>query len=135
MGATKGTIVKKKKRAPAGTADIENAKSAYLRELAFEVLYRARDRVRTGKPIDESDREYISLRLEDLGNREYNKFSALLHNKPIKFRAFLADYLQTSLRLTLDQAVAAAAGEYSCSAVRRAVIRLRVARRKRWRKK
>jgi predicted DNA-binding transcriptional regulator YafY len=118
------------KRKAATAAELEAGKRAFWDTTAQSVLQRGALAVRQGKAIEQRDRAFIALALDELAERERAKLKALT---PARLRAYLADYLQTKLRIDLEQAVAAVAGDCKPDSVRKAVDRLRAARRQKGR--
>jgi hypothetical protein len=116
------------KRASAAREDLEAAKRAFWQESAEQAFRRAARAVRAGELIEERNRSWIALWLEELANRERLKIQAM---SPILLRAQMADYIQARMRISLQAAAAAVAGEHKLEAILRAVARLRSARRKR----
>lgn len=131
-------MAKPRKRKLATPAELRQAKEEFWRGSALFSLRRAAATVRKGERIPVADRDYISALLEDLADKEKIRIQSMSRTK---LRAYLADYLQGTLRITLHQAARAvvtgedAAEEEAIPAVLKALTRLRKDRRLRQKKK
>jgi hypothetical protein len=121
------------KRKTATAAELEACKSEFLKASAAFTLERAARAVLAGEPLPKRDREFIALRLKALHIEERERMRQMRIEEPIRFRAYMADYLQSTLRITLEQAAAAVAGAYKADSIRKAVDRLRAERLKKGR--
>jgi hypothetical protein len=56
----------------------------------FKVLEQAAHAIRTGAPVEEGDREFVALVLEDRANREWRRVNSM---SGVRISAYVADYL------------------------------------------
>jgi hypothetical protein len=117
-----------RKRTRATPAQVEQAKRAFWEGSAEFAFARAARRVRKGLAVEERDRAFIALWLEELRDRETIKRQKMGR---VQVKAQVADELVRTLRISKRAAAEAVAGNDRPASVLRAITRLHATRRKR----